>query len=122
MIEEKPWNNTPEKGITRRFFYNHADDTFTIQTQQTVSVAPGNRYFYNQFDERARWKDEGEVVARIPDPILLRLQEQGLLDDKIAFLKWLDHPDQRVFRTRPGRLYIRARPGEKVQVKAKANG
>jgi hypothetical protein len=102
-MEIRPFIDTPEKGIKRWFLFDHARDEFTIQTQFTVPVEE-NKLLYNLFDERTRWRDGGEVVARIPDTILLQLKRDGILDDQKKFRAWLNDRDNKVFRTRPGRV------------------
>lgn len=41
----------------------------------------------------------GEHVARIPMTIATKLQHEGIMQDPQRFKKWLDDPDNAVFRT-----------------------
>jgi hypothetical protein len=43
-------------------------------------------------------------VGSIPMSIYHELQKQGILQDEKRLKKWLNDPDNRVFRTRPGRV------------------
>ena len=52
----------------------------------------------------SRWKGDQHWVATIPMPILMQLYREGRLNDSKDLLKWLDDPDNRVFRCMPGRL------------------
>jgi hypothetical protein len=46
-------------------------------------------------------------VASIPMGVYMELDAKGIARDEKAFARWLDDPDQRAFRTRPGRLGTR---------------
>ena len=43
-------------------------------------------------------------VASIPLSLYFDLKKKGIADDPVAMKRWLNDPDQRFFRTRPGRL------------------
>ncbi len=78
----------------------------TVETVQTLDpLITTNKAVFNGVDERARWKDGlGDRVASIPLCLFYDLKKQGILDDKPAFRRWLNCPDNRFFRTRPGRV------------------
>ena len=72
---------------------------------QTVdNAAEDNKATFKQFDERADWKGDMHKVASIPMSIFYDLKRKGILDDPVAMKKWLNDPDNRVFRTRPGQV------------------
>ena len=50
-----------------------------------------------------KW-NEMNRVARLPMAVFVDLQAKGILGDQQALKKFLNHSDNRVFRTRPGRL------------------
>ena len=50
----------------------------------------------------------GEHVARIPNVIVTKLKQEGILDDPKAFLAWLDDKENYMFRTNPMPLTHRA--------------
>jgi hypothetical protein len=66
-------------------------------------ILEANKLFMNDVDERARY-GEMDRVASIPLDIYLELDRKGIAKDPVAFKRWLDDPDNRAFRTRPGRL------------------
>lgn len=100
----RPFDHDPETATTRTF-HGHSDGSFTIETQQDVTdLVAENRELYNETPASAPWGDGMERVASIPLNIFFELQRQGITDDPKAFLAWLNHPDNRVFRTRGGRL------------------
>jgi hypothetical protein len=43
-------------------------------------------------------------VATLPLVLWMKLKQDGILDDPRALRRWLNDPDNRAFRTRPGRL------------------
>ena len=58
-------------------------------------------------DERARWRDGMNHVASVPLIIIDKVRRESginLLRDKGAMRQFLNDPDNRVFRTRPGRI------------------
>lgn len=92
----------------------HATDDggLVIETAQDVSgIIESNKRQFNAFDERARWSDDllGNKVASIPLTVIDDLNQKGImrgfhiLDEK-RFKDFLNDPDNRVFRTRPGRI------------------
>ena len=89
----------------KQYWHDHDDGSVTIETVQTVdNVAEDNKATFNQFDERANWKGDMHKVASIPMSIFYDLKRKGILDDPAAMKKWLNDPDNRVFRTRPGQV------------------
>lgn len=93
---------------TKKLFHYDADtDTFTIENQQDVTDLVGdNKTAYNLFDERANWKGDLHKVASIPLTVMYDLKRKGMWfdQDPAAFRRWLNDPDNRFFRTRPGRI------------------
>jgi len=101
----RPFDVDPYTGIHRTFIYDDDTDTFTIQT--AVDVKPRlevNKIETNLYDERTPWKGDVHHVASIPLSIYFELKEKGIIDDDKAFKKWLNDPDNRAFRTRPGKV------------------
>ena len=83
-----------------------------IETKQDCSdIVEQNKKEFNSFDERARWGNDifSNKVASIPLTAIDDLQRKGIMRgfavvDQKKFTQWLNHPDQRFFRTRPGKL------------------
>lgn len=95
----------PLTGTKEVFRYDPTDDSFTIETLQDVTdVVEFNKAMANQVDERANWKGDWHKVASIPMSVYMDLQKKGIANDDKAFHRWLNDSDNKVFRTRPGRL------------------
>jgi hypothetical protein len=94
----------PLQKIRRLFHWDNSSDSFVIETQQEVTdIVEANKSLYSEIDARARY-GEMDRVASIPMNIYMDLQKSGIADDPKAFKRWLNDPDNRVFRTRPGRI------------------
>ena len=101
---KKHFDTNKELGITRTWHYDEDKDEATIQTQQDVTdVIEENKSEFNQIDERAKW-GEFNKVASIPLSLYYELKAMGKLDDKAYMKRWLNDPDNRHFRTRPGEV------------------
>jgi hypothetical protein len=92
----------------------HADGDggIVIETRQDVTQnIEQNRKEFNSFDERAKWSDEmlGNKIASIPLTVIDDLNAKGIMRgftvvDQKRMKDWLNSPDNRYFRTRPGRV------------------
>lgn len=103
-MSARPFGYDPLTGVREVFRYDEETDTFTIETVQDVTgIVERAKDAYAQVDERARW-GEGQVVASIPLVVYYDLMRRGVLRDEQAFRRWLDDPENRFFRTRPGKL------------------
>ena len=90
----------------------HADGEggLVIQTVQDVSeIVEKNKKEYNSYDERAKWSDDpyGNKIGSVPFTVIDELNKQGILRgfhilDHQRFAMWLNNPDNRAWRTRPG--------------------
>jgi hypothetical protein len=112
-MEDKPvskrlLNETPEQGI-KRIFHEHAENEFAVETVQDVTeIVAENKENYNARGGE-RFKFFQNHVAQIPTSVYYDLIRRGIIDEKndpegIRLTKWLNDPDNRVWRTRPGRL------------------
>lgn len=104
------FSHDPTTGIKKWFRYheassgNESEDSFSIETTQDVTdIVEHSKSCYNSIDERARWGD-GAHVASIPISVWQDLKKKGIADNDAAFKRWLNDRDNRVFRTRPGRV------------------
>ena len=85
--------------------YDDATDEAVIETIIDVSgVVADNQQKFNQFDERANWKGDMHHVASIPMALFYKMKAEGKLDDQAYMKRWLNDPDNRAFRTRPGEV------------------
>ena len=72
--------------------------TFGVE-QDVTELIEANRQEYNSAPHR--W---GELtrVASMPRSVYEVLKREGIIDDPVAYRKWLNDPDNRAWRTRPG--------------------
>jgi len=83
---------------------NPSQDKFVIETTQDVTeIIAKNKASSNEVDKRKPW-GEWSKIASLPMTIYFDLKHKGILDDKVAFNKWLNDPDNKYFRTRGGRI------------------
>ncbi len=100
-MQKRIFDRDPQMGITR-YWHVKDDGEYVIETVQDVSaIAKANKRAYNGTDKN--WKDVNKV-ASIPVNVYYELKRQGIADDPKALRKWLNDSDNRVFRTRQGRL------------------
>ena len=103
-MDNKIFDVNSELGITRTWHYNDETDEATIQTQQDVTaIVEENKNEFNQVDERAKW-GEFSRVASIPLSLYYELKKEGKLEDQAYMKRWLNDPENRHFRTRPGEV------------------
>lgn len=89
-------------GIVTSFHYDADKDEAIIQKSQNVSgIIESNKTEFNAAPER--W-GEFTKVGSIPLSVYYELERQGILHDQKALAKWLNDPDNRAFRTRPGTI------------------
>lgn len=103
-MSKKLFDYDPETGTTKWWHYDADRDEAKIETVFEVGdIIEANKAQFNSTDERAKW-GEWSRVASIPMALFYRLKQQGILDDQAAIKRWLNDPDNRLFRTRPGRV------------------
>jgi hypothetical protein len=94
---------------TSQVAYDDGDGGLVIKTEQDISAAlEANKKAYNQVDERARWGDWTHV-AHIPLTVFQELNRKGICKgffvvDQKALKSWLNDPENKHFRVRPGRV------------------
>lgn len=99
-MSERFFSHDDFNGVTTYFMYDDATDQMTLRKEQDVAPAlEANKVLYN--DAPIRW-GEGQLVASIPISLYWDLKSKGIVDDQAAFKRWLNDPDNRFFRTRPG--------------------
>ena len=92
------------KTITRVHTDAQDDGLLHIESKQDATdIIEANKAFYNSTDERATYGDMARV-ASLPMNLYFELWRKGIVQDAKRFMKWLDDPDNRLFRTRPGSL------------------
>lgn len=97
------FGHDPLTGITEFFHYDESNDTFLIEARQDIEpIVEAARASFNEFTSpRDRWGDH-QRVAFIPNVVLQQLMLEGKLWDQAYMTRWLNDPDNAVFRTRPG--------------------
>ena len=100
-------DHNPETGVTQFHNYDPDTDNLVLETVQDVeAITEVNRNLHRLVDENAKFGGDGlgPRVASIPMVIYMDLKKRGILDDQKALKRWLNDPDNRHFRTRPGRI------------------
>ena len=93
-------------GITQWYHFDEATGDVGLETQQDVTaVIEGTKGAFNPVDERAPRKGDVLKVASVPMVIYHQLAKiSNNFKDQRVIRKWLNDKDNRVFRTRPGRV------------------
>jgi hypothetical protein len=89
--------------------FHDVDGKYFIENSQDISgIIESNKAQFNAIDEKAKW-GEWTKIASIPNVVVDELNKQGImrgfavLDEK-RFRLFLNDPDNRFFRTRPGQV------------------
>lgn len=96
-----------DDGVRQQVAHEDGEGGLVIQTVQDVSgIVEANKAEYNSLDYGARWGDFTKV-ASIPMTVIDDLNKRGIMkgfavSDAAAFKRWLNDPENRFFRTRPG--------------------
>jgi hypothetical protein len=95
-------------GTETWFHYDPLTETATYETRRDVGdITEFNKEIYKEHDERARWgNDFQHRVASIPDFLYWDLEKKlgPMKHNQKAWKAFLNDPDNRAFRTRPGRI------------------
>ena len=102
----KAINDTP----FRNSVIHNVDNNVIIETRQDVTVIIEDNNNQRKYtDKRTRWGDDlfDNKIASIPLTVFDELNKRGIVRgfhviDQKAFKKFLNDPDNRVFRTREG--------------------
>lgn len=80
------------------------DEAIIENIVDATGVVEDNKAEFNAVDERAGWKGDMHKVASIPMSLYYDLKAKGITEDPARMKAWLNDPDNRFFRTRPGRV------------------
>jgi hypothetical protein len=95
-------NDDALTGVKTYYNYDADKDEAIISKEQDVTgIIEANKAEFNAAPER--W-GEWTKVGSIPLSVYYELERQGILNDQKAMAKWLNDPDNRAFRTRPGTI------------------
>lgn len=98
-----------DNGILTQVAADDGNGGLLIETSQDVTeIVERNKARYAQTDERARW-GEWSHIGELPMAVIHDLNAKGLMRgfhvvDQKKFKDWLNHSDNRHFRSRPGRI------------------
>lgn len=97
-------SKNPETGIAQYYVSDPMEGKFRLETVQNVTpYIEAAKQQFNSTDERTRW-GEWTKVATVPLSVMQHLKRTGIADDAKKFKAWLNDRDNRLFRTRPGRV------------------
>ena len=99
-MQKRLFSRDPATGITK-WWHMKDNGEFVIETVQETTHDTDNARHRNETDKRTKWGEMARV-ASIPLAVYYDLKKRGIADDPKAFKKWLNDPDNRVFRTREG--------------------
>ena len=103
MGNKKVFSHDAETGITK-YWHDNGDGSVTLETvQDTRDIQRANMEGRKEFDKHAKWGDMSRV-ASIPLTVYYDLKQKGILDDQNELRKWLNDPDNELFRTRKGKV------------------
>ena len=100
------FDNVPDQKMREFFQYDDSTKESTIITQQDVEpVLEANQQArIHAPTDKFNNKSGLTRVASIPNVIMIRLRERGILNEQTAFKKWLNDPENEVFLTRKGKV------------------
>lgn len=89
-------------GIKTYLEYDGTDDNAVIRKEQDVTgIVESNRAAFDAAPKR--WGDMTHV-GRIPLTVYYELERKGILNDQDALRKWLNDPENAMWRVRPGTI------------------
>lgn len=104
-MHTKLFDYDPLTGTKKLWHYDADKDEAIIENVIDASgIVEDNKTRFNSFDERANWNGDMHHVASIPMEIYYKLKAEGKLEDQAYMKRWLNDPDNRAFRTRPGNV------------------
>jgi len=104
-MHTKLFDINTETGTRKMWHYDAEKDEATIETIiDATQIVSDNKDKFNSFDEKATWKGDMHHIASIPMALFYQMKAEGKLDDQAYMKRWLNDPDNRAFRTRPGEV------------------
>jgi hypothetical protein len=104
-MHTKLFDINTETGTRKMWHYDAEKDEATIETIiDATQIVSDNKDRFNSFDEKANWKGDMHHVASIPMALFYQMKAEGKLDDQAYMKRWLNSPENRFFRTRPGKV------------------
>lgn len=96
-------------GVRQTIAHQDGEGGLILETKQDVSkIIEGNKKMFNEVTSLDKWGDLTHV-ARLPLTVIDDLNKKGIMRgfavvNETEFKAFLNHPDNRFFRTRPGRV------------------
>ena len=93
--------------LQREVFVPSADGaTFDIVTQQDVEPVLRENAAQRRDAPKHQFNNKSGLtkVASIPNVVMIGLRQRGILADPVRFKKWLNDPENEVFKTRGGKI------------------
>lgn len=96
-------------GTRETIAHHDGDGGLILETKQDVTdIIEGNKRMFNEVTSQDKWGDLTKV-ARLPLTVIDDLNKKGIMRgfaviDEKAFRAFLNHPGNRFFRTRPGKV------------------
>lgn len=93
----------------KQTIFHDADGNYILEVRQDVSgILEKNKAEFAAIDERAKWGDLTKI-ATLPLAVIDDLNKKGIMrgfavTDERRFRAFLNDPDNRFFRTRPGEV------------------
>ncbi len=93
----------------KQTIFHDVDGNYVLETRQDVSgILEKNKAEFASIDERAKWGDLTKI-ATLPMVVIDDLNKKGIMRgfaviDERRFRAFLNDPDNRFFRTRPGEV------------------
>ncbi len=104
-MDKRLFDFDPVSGSKKIWHYDSDKDEAIIETVvDATKLVETNKAMYNSHDERANWKGDMHLVASIPMELYMKWKAEGKLEDQAFMKRWLNDPDNRLFRTRPGEV------------------
>lgn len=104
-MHTKLFDINTETGTRKMWHYDAEKDEATIETIiDATQIVSDNKDRFNSFDEKANWKGDMHHIASIPMALFYQMKAEGKLEDQAYMKRWLNDPDNRAFRTRPGEV------------------
>lgn len=103
---DRVFSHDPLTGKTVYFHMDEDDESFTLETHEPMDpVVEAAKRSSASVDERARWNTM-EHVGWMPGTVHAKIMRENpeREDYQRAMKKWINDPDNRGFRSRPGRV------------------
>lgn len=98
------FDDDPLTGAKTYFVMEDGSDEFQLITQQPVDdILTEAQESRKLTTAKTRWKDMNRV-AHIPGNVHAELMRKGIAFDQKELKKWLNDSDNRIFKTREGRV------------------